>query len=199
MDEHRTIESAQPICVVATGDAPYHALLPAIELDLTKFHGGRWALQLDRAFARREQPAILVARGVACLAVAWWAQLSPRSYMTRIAGAVLVSPLSADFDQQGIAAQARLGPATRLPFPSVVVNAGYPFVEPVLALADSWGSCFIETAAPDDAGPSNRRGGVSVAEAALIARLDALDAGEHTLAISGVAVGGIAGRPTRVS
>ncbi len=198
MDDSRTIDRAHAVCVMAKGDASRYPGLPEIELDLAKFHSGRWALQLDRSFARRERPAVILARGVACLAVAWWAQLSPRSYMTRIAGAVLVSPLSMNFGQESIAAQARLGPATRLPFASVVVNAGYPFVEPVLALADSWGSCFIEAASPDDAQPSNRHGGCSDAEAALIALLRAIE-GEAALAVEPVSYPQTAVRPlTRI-
>lgn len=170
MDEP-TRDAFQPIRVAIKGDPAPHGALARVELDLAKFHSGRWALQLDSAFARRDTPAVILAQGVACLAVAWWAQLSPRSYMTHIRGALFLSPLDVRFGQEGMAASARLGPATTLPFPSVVAHAGYPFVDRLLALADSWGSVFVDAAAPAEAA-TNRRGATSDTTAQLLALLD---------------------------
>jgi len=87
----------QPFIVAIKGDPVLAGGLPRLELDLSKFHSGRWALQLDAAFARRSEPAVIVAEGVACLAVAWWAQLSPRSYLQNIGGALFMSPLNVRF------------------------------------------------------------------------------------------------------
>ena len=65
----------------------------SLELDFNGWsHGGRWALQLDTALCRPGEPTLVVAQGLACLAVAWWAQLSPKSYLQRVAGALFVSP-----------------------------------------------------------------------------------------------------------
>lgn len=140
-----SIDAHHALIIAVKGDPATDAPTHRIELDLSRFQSGRWALQLDTALARRREPAVILAQGVACLAVAWWAQLSPRSYMQAIRGAVFLSPLNIGFGQDGIAAAARLGPATRLPFPSIVASGAYPFMDRLLALADSWGSHFVDT------------------------------------------------------
>lgn len=75
-----TLDTDQIVTVVTTGDRASSASGTVIELDLSRFQTGRWALQLDGVFAKRTQPVCVIAYGVAALAVAWWAQLSPRSY-----------------------------------------------------------------------------------------------------------------------
>uniref|UniRef100_UPI0035CB005E alpha/beta hydrolase n=1 Tax=uncultured Sphingomonas sp. TaxID=158754 RepID=UPI0035CB005E len=179
MSHDRMIETARPIIVAVKGDPVRPGDVPRVELDLAKFHSGRWALQLDSAFAHRGAPAVILAEGVACLAVAWWAQLSPRSYMAMIHGAVFLSPLDVRFGQESVAASARLSPATGLPFPSVVVNTAYPFVDRVLALADGWGSSFVDTDSPLDLQATNRRGVPTDAAAQLLAFLPLLHAPEQ--------------------
>ena len=72
--------------------APLPAM-PQLNLDLSRFYSGRWAAQLDAEFARRPTPSVIVAQGVACLAVAWWAQLSPASYVRQVGGAIFLSAL----------------------------------------------------------------------------------------------------------
>jgi len=171
----QAIDRPQPVIVAIKGDPVLAGGLPRLDLDLSKFHSGRWALQLDAAFARRSEPAVIVAEGVACLAVAWWAQLSPRSYLQNIGGALLLSPLNIRFGQAAIAASARLSPATRLPFPSVVASDASAFVEQVLALADSWGSRFVATGSPVGQHPSNLRGVGTAAEDQLLELLDFFD------------------------
>ena len=165
----------QPFIVAIKGDPVLAGGLPRLELDLSKFHSGRWALQLDAAFARRSEPAVIVAEGVACLAVAWWAQLSPRSYLQNIGGALFLSPLNIRFGQAAIAASARLSPGTRLPFPTVVASDASSFVEQVLALADSWGSRFVATDSPAGPHPTNLRGVGTAAEDRLLELLDFFD------------------------
>ena len=169
------IDRPQPVIVAVKGDPFLAGGLPRLDLDLSKFHNGRWALQLDSTFARRSEPAVIVAEGVACLAVAWWAQLSPRSYLQNISGALFLSPLTVRFGQAAIAASARLSPATRLPFPSIVTSDASPSVEQILALADSWGSRFVAAASPAGPHPSNLRGGGTAAEDQLLELLDFLD------------------------
>ena len=175
----QAIDRSQPGIVAIKGDPYLAPSLPRLDLDLSKFHSGRWALQLDAAFARRSEPAVIVAEGVACLAVAWWAQLSPRSYLQNISGALFLSPLNLRFGQAAIAASARLSPATRLPFPSVVTSDASSFVDQTLALADGWGSRFVATSAPAGPHPSNLRGGGTEAEDRLLELLALLD-GEKT-------------------
>lgn len=146
-----------------------------IELDLSKFPNGRWALQLDEAFARRSAPAVILAHGVACLAVAWWAQLSPRSYLRSVQGAVFRSPLHVGFGQAPIAASASTGPTQGLPFASIVASEITPYVEQVLALADRWGSRFVDIGAPDASHPSNRSAVGTDQEQTLLRYIDLLD------------------------
>ncbi|PTS72444.1 hypothetical protein DBR17_19710 [Sphingomonas sp. HMWF008] len=162
-------EKPQPVLVTVKGDQPLAATVERVELDLSRFHNGRWALQLDAAFARREAPVVLLARGVACLAVTWWAQLSPRSYLRAVSGALFDSPLSIGFEQAAIAATVRTGPTYRLPFPSVVLNDALFQVEEVLALADKWGSRFIGADETPTDQPSNRRAPFSETEEMLLA------------------------------
>lgn len=172
-----TDENPQIVLVTAKGDSfRLSAALP-VELDLSKFHNGRWALQLDAVFARRKAPAIILARGAACLAVAWWAQLSPRSYLDAVRGALFRSPLSVGFGQAAIAASARTGPSQRLPFPSVVACEATPYIGAILALADNWGSRFIDTGAPISGQPSNRLRAGTDAHDMLLEYLDLLDQG----------------------
>ena len=178
MDFDSSADRPLPILIVARGDDALALPVQKVELDLTKFHSGRWAQQLDTAMTRSREPIVLLAQGVACLAVAWWAQLSPRSYLAHIRGAVFLSPLSIGFGQAAIAAKARVSPATKLPFPSVVASDPSPMIGQVLALADNWGSRFVDTAAVQGAPPSNRRGGGTAAEDRLLQLLGLFDAGE---------------------
>jgi hypothetical protein len=166
----------EPILITVKGDADAAHAGTAVGLDLSRFHNGRWALQLDAIFARRTDPAIILARGVVCLAVAWWAQLSPRSYLQAIRGALFVSPLRIDFGQAAIATSALAGPHCRLPFPTIVISdAGAPYLEQVLSLADDWGSTFLDTGAAHSTRPSNRRPATSDFDAMLPDYLELLD------------------------
>jgi hypothetical protein len=129
-------------------------------------------LQLDAAISRRTEPVILAARGVACLAVAWWAKLSPKIYTRGIEGAIFEAPLHVGFGQAHIAAAASVSPAIKLPFPSIVTNAASPVIEQVLALADSWGSLFVDADREQGEHPSNRRAPVTGMEEHLLRLLD---------------------------
>jgi len=137
--------------VVSTKDDPFVLPLGAsggirsLALDLrTGFHRGLWALQLDKAVGEGRERVVFAAHGIACLAVAWWAQLSPRSYLRNVAGAVFHAPMAMTMGQAAIARSLWPSPATRLPFPTVVANEGSPLVDRVLALADNWGSRFVD-------------------------------------------------------
>ena len=165
-----------PVLVSVRGDAAAASPLERVELDLSKFHNGRWALQLDAAMVHRAAPVTILAQGVACLAVAWWAQLSPRSYMENIRGAVFLSPLTVGFGQAAIARDVR-GPATRLPFPSIVACDPSPAIGQVLALADAWGSRFVDASSPAGNRRSNRSPIGSEVEERLVALLGAFGGG----------------------
>ena len=176
MDLDSSADRPLPILIAACGDPAIALPLQRVELDLAKFHSGRWAQQLDSAIVPRREPIVLLAQGVACLAVAWWAQLSPRSYLAHIRGAVFLSPLSIGFGQAAIAAKARVSPATKLPFPSIVASDPSPMIEQVLTLADHWGSRFVDAGATSGTEPSNRRGGGTASEDLLLQLLGLFDA-----------------------
>ena len=173
-DYDTSFDKPVPIIVSIRGDTPIAAGPQRVELDLSRFHSGRWALQLDAVMANRVEPAVVLAQGVACLAVAWWAQLSPRSYIRNIRGAVLLSPLSYGFGQSAIARNVRLSPATKLPFPSIVACDPSPAIEQVLALADSWGSRFVDASSLTPGHPSNRSAIGNHAEERLVGLLATL-------------------------
>ncbi len=111
-------------------------------------HRNAWVTKLDQAVASARAPVILVAHSLGCVAVAWWASLSPQPYGWPVAGALLVAP--ADVDRSGVAAElAPFAPAPRtpLPFPSIVVASGDdPWIDPDRAhsLAVDWGSHFVD-------------------------------------------------------
>jgi predicted alpha/beta hydrolase family esterase len=114
-------------------------------------HRNAWVTRLDEAIRRAEAPVVLAAHSLGCLAVAWWAQLSPQPYGWPVAGALLVAPADAD----RTAAQAELKafaptPRVSLPFPSIVVASSddpWVSIERAHSMAADWGSLFV------DAGP----------------------------------------------
>lgn len=114
-------------------------------------HRNAWVTKLDQAVRSARAPVILVAHSLGCVAVAWWASLSPQPYGWPVAGALLVAP--ADVDRRDAPEElAGFAPAPRiaLPFPSIVVaSTDDPWVsiERAHSMAADWGSHFV------DAGP----------------------------------------------
>ena len=114
-------------------------------------HRNSWVTKLDEAIRQAQSPVILAAHSLGCLAVAWWAQLSPQPYGWPVAGALLVAP--ADVDRPDAQPELRaFAPTPRipLPFPSIVVaSQDDPWIDVDRAhsLAVEWGSHFV------DAGP----------------------------------------------
>jgi len=149
-----TMESdlgASPVLVVSLAgdrapDWPVAGDVRTLTLDISqKHHRGFWAMQLDEAARAAREPRVIVARGLACLAVVRWAQLSPKSYIANIAGAVLFSPLSFTPAQATLAQALQPSPTLPLPFRSTVVeHRTSPLIEHLLALVDSWGSRFVD-------------------------------------------------------
>jgi predicted alpha/beta hydrolase family esterase len=99
---------------------------------------GIWAVQLDAAVMRADRAVVLVAEGVGCHAATWWARLSPASYVSRVAGALLFDP-----PREGAQhAQDYASPSIVLPFPSLVL-ADTADASAVDAIA-GWGSRLID-------------------------------------------------------
>lgn len=131
----------------------------------------RWVAQLDRAIEAVPGSVVLVAHGLGCLAVAWWAKLRWRHAVRRkLLGAMLVAPPCGAGMGQGPAAADPalydLAPAPRatLPFPSLLVAsrddpfAGFDAAE---ELALAWGSQLVDAGA---AGHLDARSGLGIWE-----------------------------------
>lgn len=114
-------------------------------------HRNSWVTKLDEAIRQAQAPVILAAHSLGCLAVAWWAELSPQPYGWPVAGALLVAP--ADVDRTGAHGELKgfaPTPRTPLPFPSIVVaSTDDPWIAPERAhsLAVDWGSHFVDAGA----------------------------------------------------
>ena len=114
-------------------------------------HRNAWVTKLDQAIGAARAPVILAAHSLGCIAVAWWAALSPQPYGWPVAGALLVAP--ADVDRASVPAEiAPFAPVPKqpLPFPSIVVASQddpWVAIERAHSLAVDWGSHFV------DAGP----------------------------------------------
>ena len=147
------VTHSHPVLAVSvTGDGVRHWLAPPLagvtplHLDMdANPHRGLWALQLDNAVRAVSEPTILLGEGIACLAIARWAQLSPRRYVENIAGAYLFSPLSFSPAQAPLLRNLHPGPEVRLPFPALVIDSRASLsIARVLELADIWGSQFTD-------------------------------------------------------
>jgi len=106
-----------------------------------------WVTRLDQAVRAAEQPVILVAHSLGCLAVAWWAALAGQPWAWPVAGALLVAP--ADVDRQDACEELRRfapSPRALLPFPSILVASEddpYASLQHSFDLAREWGSHFV--------------------------------------------------------
>lgn len=97
----------------------------------------RLGVHLDQAVAQADRAVLLVASGVGCLAAAWWARLSPASYVSRVAGALMFAPEDVvDAEQDRFAS-----PPMRLPFPSILIGGAAQGAdgERLEHLAADWG------------------------------------------------------------
>ncbi|PCD01715.1 esterase [Sphingomonas spermidinifaciens] len=123
-----------------------------VELGMwNKPHRNAWVTKLDQAIRTTRAPVVLVAHSLGCLAVAWWATLSPQPYGWPVAGALLVAP--ADVDRPDVhpdIAAFKPSPRQLLPFPSILVaSTDDPWIENEKArsLAAQWGSHFVDAGA----------------------------------------------------
>lgn len=129
----------RPTLIVILGDAqsPISAQVlgaSAFLGDIIRVRGGTQAersmtaSRMDSAIAQADRAALLIADGLGCIATAWWARLSPRAYLARVAGALMIAPDGA--------AGSFASPRVALPFPSIVVGAD----DVSRRLAIEWGS-----------------------------------------------------------
>jgi predicted alpha/beta hydrolase family esterase len=146
-----------------------------------------WVTALGAAIARADRPVILVARGLACHAVAWWAAMERPSYGAPVAGALLVAPPNVDTANTGLRL-AEFGPAPKvlLPFPSVVIaSRNDPQMDFAGAskLSGFWGSHCIDGGEIGTAGPEADLGSWDHGRHALDWLVAA--AGDHARALAG--------------
>ena len=107
-----------------------------------------WVQRLDEAIRAADQPVILVAHSLGCLAVAWWAALSGAGYREPVAGALLVAPADAERPAacNGVAGFGPV-PTHPLPFPSILVasrNDPHATFERSSRFARAWGSHLVD-------------------------------------------------------
>lgn len=109
------------------------------------------AARLDAAVTGTDRAVLILAEGASCFATAWWARLSPRSYVERVAGALFLDPVD---EARGVARllETFASPRTALPFPSVVLEgeaARQAALPELHVLAASWGSGAIASEQDD--------------------------------------------------
>lgn len=111
-----------------------------IRIDLDRLHRRNvLAARMDTAVARADRAVLVVAQGVSCAAVSWWAKLSPSRYVAPVAGALLIAPRSS-----AAAADMFAAPGGRLPFPSVVLGDD----DASQRYAHEWGSRLVDGPLP---------------------------------------------------
>ena len=135
----------------APAHIPYHARTPAERKLL--------GLRLDDAVMRADRGVLLVAQGASCFATAWWARLSPASYVSRVAGALFFEPVEDERTNIDDLLDTFASPRTRLPFPSVVLGADASrrdLLPSVRTIADSWGSRMVLDRHADQDSPWRR-------------------------------------------
>jgi predicted alpha/beta hydrolase family esterase len=112
-------------------------------------HRNSWVNKLNLAIERAQRPVVLVASGLGCVAVAWWAEFERPVQGGPVRAALLIDP--PDVDRPG--ADPRLAglhscPRSELPFRSVLVaDAARPRAEldTLRGLARDWGSSWLVT------------------------------------------------------
>ncbi len=105
-----------------------------------------WVNRINLAIAQAARPVVLVAHGLGCLAVAWWAEYERPTYGNPVVGALLVAPPDVD-RARSTPRELRFAPSPRspLPFPSyLAASRDDPACDLHAAqlLASDWGSRF---------------------------------------------------------
>ncbi|MCC2976784.1 alpha/beta hydrolase [Sphingomonas sp. PL-96] len=108
----------------------------------TRSDRARWAAKLDRAVTDSDRSVLLIASGLSCFAVGWWAKLSPANYAARVAGALLFAPGDAREDLRARFAAPRIA----MPFSSLVIDQALTEKDAELQrIAADWGSGLVRT------------------------------------------------------
>lgn len=106
------------------------------------------AARIDAAVLEANRAVMLVAQETACMAAAWWARLSPKSYIANVSGALMIAP-----DGRHCAELRFASPRVALPFPSIAIGND----DQTQRLGCEWGSRLIDAPlAIGGDGPTNR-------------------------------------------
>ena len=136
-DQYRKIATAPVMLLVPGNDdarsrqwlGDWEASFPQarpVDLGLwNRPHRNTWVNKLNLAIHRAERPVIVIAEGLACVAVAWWAEYERPGADGPVVGALLIDP--PDVDRPGL--DPRLAalssvPRTALPFAACVLASG---------------------------------------------------------------------------
>ena len=110
-------------------------------------HRNTWVNRLNMAIQQADRPVILVAQGLGCLAVVWWAEYERPTYSNPVVGALFAAP--PDVDRPGSAPRlAAFGACPRkpLPFPALLTTNqgdGFCSLRTAQRLASDWGCRFV--------------------------------------------------------
>jgi len=119
-----------------------------------------WLSRIDQAVSAAGRPVVLVAHGLGCHAVAWWAALLGKAAARRVRGALLVAPPDPARDPR--LADFAPVPTAMLPFPSILVaSRDDPAAGPGWSreLAGEWVSDFVDLGAAGHVDARSRLGG----------------------------------------
>lgn len=111
-------------------------------------HRNTWVNKINLAIWRAKRPVVLVADGLACLAIIWWAEFEQPRLEGPVKRAILLSP--PDLDRPGGDRRlARFGavPGNPLPFPALLVandDDGFALRATYRRLALEWNCGLIE-------------------------------------------------------
>jgi len=121
--------------------------LRRVDLGATDFpFRNNWVNRLNLAIHHAGRPVVLVAHGLGCIAVAWWAEYERPQHGNPVVGALLVAP--PDVDRPGTDPRlARFAscPRSPLPFPSFLAasqNDPTCSLRTAQLLASDWGCRF---------------------------------------------------------
>ena len=110
---------------------------------------GDWSARLEETVVDADGPIVLVAHSLGCILTAWWAAHSRN--VGKVQAALLVAP--GDVERPELAGPLhgwRPIALRALPFPSILVGSQddpYCSLERAAALAEAWGSRFVDAGA----------------------------------------------------
>ena len=127
-----------------------------------------WVNRLNRALCRPERPVILIAYGVSCLTLAWWAEFERPAVDSPVQQAFLVDPPDRVGGIDARVAQFGHWPERPFAFSASLVTSGESLGHRKAAhraLADMWGCAYVDAALCRSAMPGTMRSSMADARA----------------------------------